>query len=115
METANNMSRLQKMTFSAMVMALYIVVLCVTSSFSFGAYQIRIATSLYLLKEAVHCSCTASCVSWYFGSLVRFVGRGGEVFQLFAAVADFLGFLRGVGFEFFGELAVCRGYYARRH
>ncbi|HIT03921.1 MAG TPA: QueT transporter family protein [Candidatus Caccocola faecipullorum] len=49
METANNMSRLQKMTFSAMVMALYIVVLCVTSSFSFGAYQIRIATSLYAL------------------------------------------------------------------
>ena len=49
------------------------------------------------------------------GSLVRFVGRGGEVFQLFAAVADLLGFLRGVGFEFFGELAVCRGYYARRH
>ena len=34
------------------------------------------------------------------GSLVRFVGRGGEVFQFFAAVADFLGFLRGVGFEF---------------
>ena len=43
------MTRLQKLTFSAMVMALYIVVLCLTSSFSFGAYQIRIATSLYAL------------------------------------------------------------------
>ena len=49
MENANNMTRLQKLTFSAMVMALYIVVLCLTSSFSFGAYQIRIATSLYAL------------------------------------------------------------------
>ena len=49
------------------------------------------------------------------GSLIRFVGGGGEVFQFFAAVADFLGFLRSVCFEFFGELAVCRGYYARRH
>ena len=43
------MSRLQKMTFSAMVMAIYIVVLRITSGFSFGAYQIRIATSLYAL------------------------------------------------------------------
>ena len=49
METADNMTRLQKLTFSAMVMALYIVVLSVTSSFSFGAYQIRIATCLYAL------------------------------------------------------------------
>lgn len=45
----NNMNRLQKLTFSAMVMALYIVALSLTSSFSFGAYQIRIATSLYAL------------------------------------------------------------------
>ena len=37
------------MTFSAMVMAIYIVVLSITSGFSFGAYQIRIATSLYAL------------------------------------------------------------------
>lgn len=45
----NNMSKAQKLTFSAMVMALYIVVLYFTQSFSFGAYQIRIATSLYAL------------------------------------------------------------------
>ena len=44
-----NMSRMQKLTFSAMVMAIYIVVLYLTQSFSFGAYQIRIATSLYAL------------------------------------------------------------------
>ena len=49
MDHANHMSRLQKMTFSAMVMAIYIVVLSITSGFSFGAYQIRIATSLYTL------------------------------------------------------------------
>ena len=44
-----NMSKVQKLTVSAMVMALYVVVLYVTQSFSFGAYQIRIATALYAL------------------------------------------------------------------
>nr|WP_297171566.1 QueT transporter family protein [uncultured Agathobaculum sp.] len=49
MDIAKNMNRVQKMTFSAMVIALYIVILALTQSFSFGAYQIRIATSLYAL------------------------------------------------------------------
>lgn len=44
-----NMSMVQKLTVSAMVMALYVVVLYFTQSFSFGAYQIRIATALYAL------------------------------------------------------------------
>ena len=44
-----NMSKVQKQTVSAMVMALYVVVLYFTQSFSFGAYQIRIATALYAL------------------------------------------------------------------
>ena len=44
-----NMSKVQKLTVSAMVMALYFVVLYFTQSFSFGAYQIRIATALYAL------------------------------------------------------------------
>ncbi|MZT25781.1 QueT transporter family protein [Butyricicoccus sp. BIOML-A1] len=43
------MSKVQKLTLSAMVMALYVVVLYFTQSFSFGAYQIRIATALYAL------------------------------------------------------------------
>ncbi len=42
-----NMSKVQKLTVSAMVMALYVVVLYFTQSFSFGAYQIRIVTALY--------------------------------------------------------------------
>ena len=50
MENIGKMSRVQKLTFSAMVMALYIVILYFTQSFSFGAYQIRIATSLYALS-----------------------------------------------------------------
>ena len=50
MENIDKMSRVQKLTFSAMVMAIYIVVLYFTQSFSFGAYQIRIATSLYALS-----------------------------------------------------------------
>ncbi len=44
-----NMSKAQKLTLSAMVMALYVVILYLTQSFSFGAYQIRIATALYAL------------------------------------------------------------------
>ena len=44
-----NMSKVQKLTVSAMVMALYVVVLYFTQSFSFGAYPIRIATALYAL------------------------------------------------------------------
>lgn len=43
-------SKTQKLTISAMVMALYIVALYFTQSFSFGAYQIRIATSMYALS-----------------------------------------------------------------
>ncbi|MDE7313021.1 MAG: QueT transporter family protein [Eubacterium sp.] len=43
------MSKVQKLTFSAMVIALYVTVLYFTQSFSFGAYQIRIATALYAL------------------------------------------------------------------
>lgn len=45
-----DMSRVQKLTFSAMVIALYVTVLYFTQSFSFGAYQIRIATALYALS-----------------------------------------------------------------
>ena len=44
-----NMSKVQKLTLSAMVMALYVVILYFTQSFSFGASQIRIATALYAL------------------------------------------------------------------
>ena len=46
----NNLSRTQKLTVSAMVMAMYVVIMYLTQSFAFGAYQIRIATSLYALS-----------------------------------------------------------------
>lgn len=42
-------SSVQKLTISAIVIALYTVVMYVTQSFAFGAYQIRIATALYAL------------------------------------------------------------------
>lgn len=45
-----NRSKVQKLTFSAAVMALYVVAVYLTQGFSFGAYQIRIATSLYALS-----------------------------------------------------------------
>jgi len=47
---SQNTGKTHRLTLSAMVMALYIVVLYFTRGFSFGAYQIRIATSLYALS-----------------------------------------------------------------
>ena len=44
------MSKTQKMTFSAMVIAIYVVIMFFTQSFAFGAYQIRIATAMYALS-----------------------------------------------------------------
>lgn len=43
------MSISKKLAYSGIVMALYIVVVFATQSFSFGQYQIRIATALYAL------------------------------------------------------------------
>lgn len=40
----------QKLVFSALCIALYIVVMLCTQSFAFGQYQIRIATALYGLS-----------------------------------------------------------------
>lgn len=43
------MSKNHKLTFSAMIIGGYVVVIYFTQGFSFGAFQIRIATSLYAL------------------------------------------------------------------
>ncbi|MDF2700037.1 MAG: hypothetical protein K0Q49_1593 [Haloplasmataceae bacterium] len=42
-------NNLLKLTFSAMVIAIYIIIMFASQWFSFGAVQIRIATSLYAL------------------------------------------------------------------
>lgn len=42
-------SKTKKLTISAIVIALYVVIMAITQSFSFGAIQIRFATSLYAL------------------------------------------------------------------
>lgn len=49
MEINLNMSKTKKLTTSAIVIALYVVIMTVTQSFAFGAVQIRIATTLYAL------------------------------------------------------------------
>ncbi len=41
----------QKLVFSALCIALYIVVMMCTQSFAFGQYQIRIATAMYGLSS----------------------------------------------------------------
>ncbi|MCX7715254.1 MAG: QueT transporter family protein [Clostridia bacterium] len=46
----SNLTKVKKLTISAAVMALYISTVYATSSFSFGAYQIRIATAIYALS-----------------------------------------------------------------
>lgn len=43
------MSKTKKLTISAIVIALYVVIMTITQNFSFGAIQIRLATSLYAL------------------------------------------------------------------
>jgi uncharacterized membrane protein len=45
-----NYSTIQKLAFSGLVMAMYIVIMQYTQAFAFGQYQIRIATSLYALS-----------------------------------------------------------------
>lgn len=45
-----NHSTIQKLAFSGLVMAMYIVIMQYTQAFAFGQYQIRIATSLYALS-----------------------------------------------------------------
>jgi uncharacterized membrane protein len=41
------LSKTQKLTYSAMIMAIYITIMYFTQSFAFGQYQIRIATAMY--------------------------------------------------------------------
>lgn len=48
METT--ISKTKKLTLSAIVIALYVVIMIITQSFAFGAVQVRLATSLYVLS-----------------------------------------------------------------
>ena len=45
-----NYTKTQKLTISAVCIALYLAVMLCTQSFAFGQYQIRIATALYGLS-----------------------------------------------------------------
>ena len=45
----DKLNNTKKITISGMIIALYVVIMYFTQSFSFGQYQIRIATSLYSL------------------------------------------------------------------
>lgn len=44
------MQRTKKLTLSGLTIALYIVLMYITQSFSFGQYQVRLATGLYSLS-----------------------------------------------------------------
>ncbi|MEN1760344.1 QueT transporter family protein [Anoxynatronum sibiricum] len=46
---SNAFADTRSLTFSAIVIALYVVIMFFTQSFAFGQYQVRIATSLYAL------------------------------------------------------------------
>ena len=43
----------RKLTISAAVLAVYVIVMLLTQSLAFGQYQVRVATSLYALA-AIH-------------------------------------------------------------
>lgn len=44
------MKPVKKITISALIIAIYVVVMYITQGFAFGQYQIRVATSLYALS-----------------------------------------------------------------
>jgi uncharacterized membrane protein len=44
-------SRVEKLVLSGLIMAIYVIAMFYTQSFAFGAYQVRIATSLYSLTS----------------------------------------------------------------
>jgi uncharacterized membrane protein len=44
-----HLNKTQKLTYSAVIIALYVVLIYMTQSFAFGQYQVRIATALYAL------------------------------------------------------------------
>lgn len=46
------MSSNRKLVFSALIVAIYIVIICFTQGFSFGVIQVRIANCLYALAYA---------------------------------------------------------------
>lgn len=50
MNNKQNYTLTRKLTLSGLVIALYIIIMYYTQSFSFGQYQIRLATSLYSLS-----------------------------------------------------------------
>lgn len=49
MKSSKNIILTRKLTISAIVIALYVVIMIFTQGFAFGAIQIRIATALYAL------------------------------------------------------------------
>jgi len=44
------MKPIKKLTISALIVALYVIIMYLTQGFAFGQYQIRIATSLYSMS-----------------------------------------------------------------
>ena len=44
------LSKTQKITISALAMAMYVVIMIFTQSFAFGQYQVRLATAIYGLS-----------------------------------------------------------------
>lgn len=52
-QDATGIDSTRKLTFSGIVIALYVVVMFFTQSVAFGQYQVRVATSLYALA-AIH-------------------------------------------------------------
>ena len=46
----DELNKTRKITISAMVMALYVVIMLLTQSFAFVEYQVRVATALYAMS-----------------------------------------------------------------
>lgn len=79
------MKKTQRIAFSGMVIALYIVIMYITQSFAFGQYQVRVATGLYSLAYYF----PFLCVPLGLANMLSNILFGGDL------INGILGFLAG--------------------
>lgn len=90
----SNLSKTQKLTLSAVVIAIYVVIMYFTQSFAFGAYQIRIATALYSLSYLLPFLVVPLGLSNFLGNMLGGLGMvdivGGTIVGIITSFCVYL-------------------------
>ena len=79
------MKNSRKLAFSGLTVALYIIIMYCTQSFSFGQYQVRLATGLYSLSY----NFPFLCLPLGLANMISNIIFGGDI------INGFLGFVAG--------------------